>query len=201
MDYNKIGKFIMTERKAKKLTQAKLAEKLFISEKTISKWESGRGIPDTTVLPQLCEIFGVTLNELLSGERIDDKDYISKAEEKIMELQQAKENRDRWLLSMEIVIGVLSLVILLSLSLVAAFIEMAVWIKIFLVVFGFVVSMIGLSFALKIEQIAGYYVCKNCGHKHIPSYWQVFFAPHINRTRYLKCPHCHKRSWNKKVAK
>lgn len=67
MDYNKIGAFIATERKAKKLTQTKLAEKLFISEKTISKWENGNGIPDTNTLPKLCEIFEVSLNELLNG--------------------------------------------------------------------------------------------------------------------------------------
>ena len=70
MDYNKIGKFIAAERKAQKLTQAKLAEKLFISEKTISKWENGNGIPDTNSLPKLCKIFNVSLNELLNGERM-----------------------------------------------------------------------------------------------------------------------------------
>ena len=201
MDYNKIGKFILAERKAKKLTQAKLAEKLFVSEKTISKWESGKGIPDTTVLPKLCEIFGVTINELLSGERIASEHYVGRAEEKIMELQKAKEDRDRCLLSMEIVIGVLSIILLLSLTAVAAFVEMALWARILIIVFVLVVSLIGISFALKIEQIAGYYVCKNCGNKHVPSYWQVFFAPHVNRTRKLKCPHCHKRAWNKKVIK
>ena len=70
MDYNKIGNFIATERKAKKLTQAKLAEKIFVSEKTVSKWENGKGIPDTNSLPKLCEIFNISLNELLSGERL-----------------------------------------------------------------------------------------------------------------------------------
>ena len=62
MNYNKIGEFIASERKALNLTQSKLAEKLFISEKTISKWENGRGIPDTNSLPKLCEIFNISLN-------------------------------------------------------------------------------------------------------------------------------------------
>ena len=52
---------------------------------------------------------------------------------------------------------------------------------------------------LKIEQVAGYYECDKCHHKYIPSYKQVLWAMHINRTRYMKCPECHKRSWNKKV--
>ena len=76
MDYIKIGNFIMQERKAKKLTQAKLAEKVFVSEKTVSKWENGKGLPDTNSLPKLCEILGVSLNELLSGEKIVFKDII-----------------------------------------------------------------------------------------------------------------------------
>ena len=80
MDYDKIGSFIAKERKAKKLTQAKLAEKLFISEKTISKWENGKGIPDSSILPQICEIFNITLNELLNGERITSEEYSHKAE-------------------------------------------------------------------------------------------------------------------------
>ena len=70
MDYKKIGNFIKEERKNKNLTQAKLAEKLFVSEKTVSKWENGNGLPDTKDLPKLCEIFEVSLNEILAGEKI-----------------------------------------------------------------------------------------------------------------------------------
>ena len=85
MDYNRIGKFIADERKAKKLTQAKLGELLFVSEKTISKWEKGNGIPDTSTLTKLCEVFDCTINELLNGERISKQDYSNKAEEKLKE--------------------------------------------------------------------------------------------------------------------
>ena len=201
MDYNKIGNFIMIERKAKKLTQAKLAEKLFVSEKTISKWENGNGVPDTNILPKLCEIFDVSINELLNGERFSRDSYINKAEEKLLELQKVKEEGDKKLLSMEIVIGVLSLIILLSLTFIASFLEMETWLRVLIVTFAFVTAIIGVGFALKIEQIAGYYVCKKCNHKYVPSYRQVFFAPHINRTRYMKCPHCKQRCWHKKVIK
>ena len=69
MDYNKIGKFITEERKAQKLTQAKLAEKIFVSEKTISKWENGKSMPDSNLLLKLCDIFKIDLNELLNGEK------------------------------------------------------------------------------------------------------------------------------------
>lgn len=201
MDYNKIGNFIAKERKAKKLTQAKLAEKLYVSEKTISKWENGNGIPDTNTLPKLCEIFEISINELLNGERISTERYINKAEEKLLELQTQKEYGDKKLLSMEIVIGLLSVTILFSLTFLASFLDMKNWLRIILVTFGFVVCLIGIGFALKIEQIAGYYVCKKCFHKYIPTYKQVFFAMHNGRTRYMKCPHCKQKSWNKKVIK
>ncbi|MCH5321791.1 MAG: DNA-binding protein, partial [Eubacterium sp.] len=63
----------------------------------------------------------------------------------------------------------------------------------------FISFIIAMFFALKIEQTAGYYECNNCHYKYVPTYKSVFFAMHINRTRYMKCPKCKKRSWNKKV--
>lgn len=201
MDYNKIGTFITNERKEKNLTQAKLAEKLFVSEKTISKWENGKSLPDTEILPKLCEIFEISVNELLNGERITNEKYKDKAEEKLLDLKNIKEDSDKKLLALEIVIGILSIAILLSLIFVAAYVEMQDWLRIFLIVFAFVMCVFGLFVAIRIEQVAGYYKCSKCDHKYIPTFRQVFFAYHINRTRYLKCPKCHKRSMNKKVIK
>ena len=199
MDYNKIGNFISSERKKRKLTQAKLAEKLYVSEKTISKWENANGVPDTNSLLKLSEIFEISINELLNGERISQDNYINKAEEKLLELQIKNTEKDKILLSMEIVIGVLSILILLSLTFVASFLQMQTWLRISLIIFSFIVAIIGILFALKIEQIAGYYVCKKCNHKYIPKYSQVLWATHINRTRHMKCPNCEHRTWHKKV--
>lgn len=201
MDYRKIGDFIATERKAKKLTQAKLAEKLFISEKTVSKWENGNGIPDTSILSKLCEILDVSINELLNGERIPKEDYLNQAEAKLLELQKVKEEGDKRLLFFEIVIGVLSVTILLSLVLIAAFVDMPDWLRIIIIAFGFIMGVVGVLFALKMEQIAGFYICPKCQHKYVPTYSQVLWAPHINRARCMKCPHCKKRSWHKKVTR
>lgn len=201
MDYNKIGEFITAERKAKNLTQAKLAEKLFVSEKTVSKWENGKGIPDTNSLPKLCEIFGVSLNELLYGERIVSENYVNKAEQKLLELQNAKVQADKHLLTVEIVLGVFSVLFLLAMSIIASVITMPEWVRIVLICFGALLCLIGCFFALKIEQIAGYYMCANCGYKYVPTYKQVNLSMHIGRTRYMKCPHCKQRTWNKKVVK
>ena len=201
MDYKKIGYFIMNERKAKNLTQAKLAEKLFVSEKTISKWENGNGVPDTNTLPKLCEVFEITLNELLNGERISTENYTSKAENTLLELQTAKVEKDKMLLMMEIVIGVMSAIVLFSFTLFAALFAIKVLFRVLLIIFGFVISSVGFYFALKIEQVAGYYSCKHCGNKFVPTFKQVNLAMHMGRTRYMKCPHCNQKSWCKKVLK
>ncbi len=88
MDQQKIGKFILEERKKKGYTQKQLADKLSISDKTVSKWENGNGIPDISLLLPLCEEFGISVNELLSGECLTDTEYKQKAEENIMKLVQ-----------------------------------------------------------------------------------------------------------------
>ena len=75
MDQIKIGKFIAEERKAKKYTQRELADKLSISDKTISKWERGNGFPEVSLLLPLCNELEITVNELLSGERLQAMDY------------------------------------------------------------------------------------------------------------------------------
>lgn len=86
MDQVKIGKFIAHMRKQNDLTQKKLAQKLGISDKTVSKWECGKGMPDNALLLPLCESLGITVNELLSGECLSDNGYGKKAEENIVSL-------------------------------------------------------------------------------------------------------------------
>ena len=204
MDYNKIGTFIAAERKAKKLTQAKLAEKIFVSEKTISKWENGNGIPDTNTLPKLCEVFGVSMNELLNGERISSEEYANKAESELLKLQKEKEQSDKRLLVAEIVIGsitTLAFLFMFEIALFAIYELGYLVMPIVTIVLGVILFLTGISFCLYIEQKAGFYVCKKCGYKHVPSFKQVLFAMHMGRTRYMKCPHCQQKSWQNKVIK
>ena len=73
------------------------------------------------------------------------------------------------------------------------------YLRIILIVIGSIIFAVGVGNAIKIEQIAGYYECNRCHHKYVPTYMSVFFAMHIGRTRYMKCPKCNKWSWNKKV--
>ena len=88
MDQIKIGKFIAEMRKEQNLTQQDLAEKLGISNKTVSKWECGNGMPDYAVMESLCDVLQININELLSGERLPSQEYSKKAEENMMSLMQ-----------------------------------------------------------------------------------------------------------------
>ena len=201
MDQIKIGKFIQEKRKEKGLTQSDLAENLNITDRAISKWENGICLPDAGTMPLLCEILGVSINDLFSGEKVDMKNNEKKLEENLLEMTKLKEQKDKELLTMEIVIGVLSSFVLFVLIFVASFVDMPNYVRIILIVTGIIPFAIGISYAIRIEQVAGYYECKECHHKYVPKYSSVLFAMHVNRTRYMKCPKCGKKSWQKKVLK
>ena len=201
MDQVKIGKFISDSRKKIGLTQMQLAEKLNITDRAISKWENGKSMPDSSIMLELCDVLKISVNDLLNGEIVTMDNYKEKSEQNLLEMVKQKEHSDRQMLTLEIVIGVLSVIILLSMTFIAAFLQMENWFRITIIVFAFVVSITGLMFAMKIEQTAGYYECGKCHHKYVPSFSSVLWAPHINRTRYMKCPECGKKSWQKKVLK
>lgn len=199
MDQVKIGRFIAECRKNKKLTQVQLAEKLNITDRAISKWETGKGMPDSSIMLDLCNELNISVNELLSGEVIKMEDYNLKAEENLLELKKQKEESDKRLLSIEIVIGVLISIIFFALVFIASLVEMKEWLRITLILTGFIPFIIMIPFAIRIEQTAGYYECQKCHHKYVPSYNSVLFAMHKGRTRYMKCPKCGEKSWNKKI--
>lgn len=199
MDYNKIGNFIATERRSKKLTQAKLAEKVFVSEKTISKWENGKGIPDTNSLPKLCEILDVSLNELLSGER----NVVDKQQNNNLLLDMAKElefkNKTIWN-AMWVIMIVSMLAMFIGIFITAFLIPEGIW-QLVSVICLLVLFLFPCFYALKLEISVGSYKCKNCGHKIVPTFSQALWAIHKGTTRYLKCPNCKKRTWCKKFIK
>ena len=91
MEQVKIGKFIAECRKNKNLTQAQLAEKLNITDRAISKWETGKGMPDSSIMLDLCNELDISVNELLSGEIIKMEKYNQKAEENLLEMKKNKE--------------------------------------------------------------------------------------------------------------
>lgn len=199
MNQVEIGKFIAQCRKNKNLTQLQLAEKLKITDRAISKWETGKGMPDSSIMLELCNELDITVNELLSGEMIEMDYYDKKAEENLLELKRQQEDSSKKMLLLEWVIGYMALITFLIMIFLASFVIENTILKISLIIVGLLIFITGVGFAVKVEKDAGYYECQNCYNRYIPDYKSVLFAMHIGRTRYLKCPKCKERTWNKKV--
>ena len=201
MDLIKIGKFISTKRKEKGITQSELAERLYVSDRAVSKWENGVCLPDAGNMQELCSILNISINDLFSGEVVDMKDNEKRLEENLIEMARLKEERDKELLREEVIIAVSASTTLVGGILLASLVEMPDIVRVLIITISSIIFAIGLCNALKIEQIAGYYECKECHHKYVPTYLAVFFARHVNRTRKMKCPKCGKKTWQKKVLK
>ena len=199
MNQEKIGAFIARRRKEKKLTQAKLASYLGITDRAVSKWERGKGLPDPVYMLELCRLLDISVNELLTGEFIEETKYQQKAEDNLLIMAKQEVKQTKKMFFYENVIGIGSTIIFAILIFMSVYFVESEGIKILLFIFAFLFLITGVSIALKIETEEGYYECQKCHHKYIPSYRQVYFAMHIGRTRYMKCPHCQKRSWQKKI--
>lgn len=199
MDQVKIGKFIAERRRFNGFTQAQLAEMLGITDRAVSKWETGKAMPDSSIMLELCGILKITVNDLLCGEVVSMENYNQKLENKLFEMVKEKEESDKRLLRMEIVMGVCCILPLIASAIIVLTVPMDEWVGTIIVLASVIPLLVATPFALKIEQKAGYYECRVCGHRHIPKYISVFLAMHINRTRYMRCLKCNKKSWQKKV--
>ena len=200
MNQVKIGKFIADERKAKGYTQKQLSELLGISDKTISKWERGNGFPEASLLLPLCNELEITVNELLTGERISKQSYKEKAEENMVNLiKEKEENKQKILLTT--IIGVISTITFVTLLLVVCFYTDVITlpIKMVLMVIAISVFGVGLYVAMWGDRKIGYFKCRNCNELFTPTFMQYNMGMHLLSTRYLKCPHCKTRTWCKKV--
>ncbi len=199
MDQATIGRFIADCRKKANLTQLQLADRLGITDRAISKWETGKSLPDSSIMLELCGILGITVNDLLSGEVVTVDNYNKELENKLIEVLKEKEAGDRRLLKLEWVIAGLSLIILFVPIIVGAYAPLEEWQKLLIVFSGFIPALIGLGFTIRIEQVAGYYECQHCKHKYVPALKAMYLAPHMGRTRHMRCPQCGKKSWQTKV--
>ena len=200
MDQVKIGKFISDARKAKGYTQKQLSELLGISDKTISKWECGNGFPEASLLLPLCNELEITVNELLTGERISQQNYKKKAEENMVNMiREKEENKQKLLLTT--MIGVISTITFLTLLLVVCFYTDVITlpIKMVLMVIAISVFGVGLYVAMWGDRKIGYFKCRNCNELFTPTFMQYNMGMHLLSTRYLKCPHCKTKTWCKKV--
>ena len=199
MDLIKIGKFIQERRKSINLTQEELSEKLYVTDRAVSKWERGLSLPDADKMLDLCNILDINVNELLNGEKINMKDYNKKNEALLIDLAKQEEMnnkktmRNYWVLIITIVIFYIAIVSLATYAFGDSR-ETEIVVLISTALFACVAM-----YAFKIEVDTGYYECSKCHHRYKTTYFKAILAPHVHTTRYLKCPKCNKRNWSKKV--
>ena len=200
MDQIKIGKFIADCRKEKNMTQRQLADILEISDKTISKWECGKGLPEVQFMIPLCDLLGINVNELLSGEKLSADEYQKKAEENMMSMiKEREENKKKVILTT--ITGLIATVAFITLILVVCVYTevMTLSVKIVLVCIACGIFVPGLIVAMEGDRTIGYYKCKACGELFIPTFGEYTLGMHMLTTRYLRCPKCGKVTWCKKV--
>ena len=201
MDLQKIGAFIARLRKENGFTQMQLAEKLNITDRAISKWETGRSLPDSAVMVELCSVLGITVNDLFNGEVIKMEENNKKNEEILLDMAKELEKKNKTIWNaMWIIMTVSILGLIGGLAIIAFFMPEGPWMLVAIISLC-VVFLIPCFYALKLEVSVGAYKCKHCGHKIVPTYKQALNAMHFGTTRYLKCPSCGKSSWCKKVIK
>ena len=178
-----------------------LSEKLGITDKAISKWERGIAMPDTSIMLELCDILGISVNELLSGEKISMENNNQKNEQLLLDMAKELEKKNKTIWNaMWIIMTVSILGLIGGLAFIAFFIPEGPWMLVAIISLC-VVFFIPCFYALKLEVSVGAYKCKNCGYEIVPTYKQALNAMHRGTTRYLKCPKCNKRTWCKKVIK
>ena len=201
MDQIKIGRFIAEKRKQANLTQMQLAECLNITDRAVSKWETGRAMPDTSVMLELCEILGITVNDLLCGEESVMQENNQSNEHLLLDMAKELENKNKtiwrsmWIIMTVSIIGLLG-----SLAIAALWVPEGPW-QLVAILAACVLFLIPCFYALKLEVSVGAYKCKKCGHEIVPTYSQALNAMHMGTTRYLHCPKCQTRTWCKKVLK
>jgi transcriptional regulator with XRE-family HTH domain len=193
-----IGRFLAQERKRKGYTQKQLSEKLGISDKTISKWECGNGFPEVSLLLPLCGELDITVNELLSGERVCEEDYRRKAEENMVNLvKEAQESRKKIILSA--MVAGLALLAAVPLIVLSGALSMETWLRALLIAIGLVVIAIGIAIACILDREAGAFECPECKARFVPEMKDYLMGPHTFTKRKLTCPHCGAHRYCKKV--
>jgi transcriptional regulator with XRE-family HTH domain len=201
MDQIKIGRFIAECRKNVNLKQKQLAEKLGITDKAISKWERGITMPDTSIMLELCDILCISVNELLSGEKINMENINQKNEQLLLEMAKELEKKNKTVWTSMWAIMIVSMTALIVGIFISAFlIPEGIWQFVAILVIC-VVFMIPCFYALKLEISVGAYKCQNCGYEIVPTYKEAMMAMHRGFTRHLMCPKCNKRTWCKKILK
>ena len=200
MDQVKIGKFIAECRKKQNLTQMQLAEKFNITDRAVSKWETGKTLPDSAIMLDLCEVLGITVNDLLNGEVISSDEYAQKTATQLVEVIQQKEAVENRLLSIKTMLEILSIIFTVPYIIVLVFVPTVNMVLFSVLFFLYILAFFVFSrLCEKVAHLVGYYQCPRCNHIYKPEYKEVQLSIGFGRKRQLKCPNCKKNSWHIKV--
>ena len=201
MDQIKTGKFIAECRKKKNLTQAQLAEELNITNRAISKWETGKAMPDSDIMLKLCDILEISVNELLCGEKIDLEQKNEQLNELIFQMAKNEERYHKRFRHAAYLILATSLIALVCLVTIISLLIPECGFQSFLIVVSIILFIIPCIIALKFKVETGYYECKKCQHMFVPNYKEIAVLMLTPTKRLLKCPKCGKWTWCKKLTK
>jgi transcriptional regulator with XRE-family HTH domain len=176
------------------LTQRELSEKLLVSDKTVSKWECGNGLPEVSLMLPLCRVLGITVNELLSGEKLGNDAYMARAEENMTALlREHTENKRKLLL--EFIVVLITMLSSVTIILLSGLLALGTPLRILLIVIALVVMFGGIAVAAVLEMTSGYFECPRCGTYFVPTKAAYIMGMHTTMRRHLRCPHCGKKSW------
>lgn len=195
MDIVKIGYFIRECRKNKNLTQKQLADKLYVEPKTISKWETGKGLPDVSIMKNLCNELGISLSELFIGDYIKEESNDLLIEKLIIDELKKEKIQNKKKLIGEILIGCAFIGYVITLILLVGLVSIATYLKIILVVLSLIFIIVGLFGLVILDVNIGYFECAECHERFIPSIKDYVFGMHTLKKRKLKCPKCGKKTW------
>lgn len=185
-------------RTRKGLSQDELAEMVMVTRQAVSRWENGNGFPEVSLLLPLCNELEITVNELLSGERVSEEDYRKKAEENMVNLvREAQESKKKIILS--VMVAGLTIIAAVPLFLLSGLLAMEIWTRILLIVIGVVVIFGGVAIACVLDREAGAYECPDCNNRFVPDMKSYIMGPHTITKRKLVCPNCGAHKYCRKV--
>lgn len=176
MDIVKIGYFIRECRKNKNLTQKQLADKLYVEPKTVSKWETGKGLPDVSIMKNLCNELGISLSELFIGDYIKEESNDLLIEKLIIDELKKEKIQNKKKLIGEILIGCAFIGSVITLILLVGIVSIATYLKIILIVLSLIFIFVGLFGLVLLDVNIGYFECAECHERFIPSIKDYVFG-------------------------
>lgn len=186
-----IGRVLIKNRHKRGITQDELATHLGVSKGAVSKWETGKGLPEVSLMLPLCASLGITVNDLLSGERVSGTNYQKKAEENMMDLMKENEENRRWMI-LSVICAVITVIAVCALVVIASCLEMPAAARVALLLFAAAVAATGVGAAAVLDVKAGYYECPSCHAVFVPTMAQYVKGLHTLTRRRLTCPSCGK---------